>query len=59
MVSNNYKTLENLIQEDQLKKDLSLEEKYEKIQAKLKLLQAENEIFKKLEMLEWGVNQKK
>ena len=28
-------------------KDLSLEEKYEKLQAKLKLLQAENELLKK------------
>lgn len=40
-------------------KDLSLEEKYEKLQAKLKLLQAENELLKKLEMLERGVKQKK
>lgn len=40
-------------------KDLSLEEKYEKLQAKLKLLQAENELLKKLEMLERDVNQKK
>ncbi|MEW8963543.1 IS3 family transposase [Paraclostridium dentum] len=29
-------------------KDLSLEQKYEKLQAKLKLLQAENELFKKV-----------
>lgn len=36
-------------------KDLSLEEKYEKLQAKLKLLQAENELLKKLEMLERGM----
>jgi transposase len=40
-------------------KDLSLEKKYEKLQAKLKLLQAENELLKKLEMLERGVRQKK
>ncbi len=40
-------------------KDLSLEEKYEKLQAKLRLLQAENELLKKLERLERGVNQKK
>lgn len=40
-------------------KDLSLEEKYEKLQAKLKLLQAENELLKKLEMLERRVKQKK
>lgn len=33
-------------------KELSLAEKYEKLQAKLKLLQAENELLKKLEMLE-------
>lgn len=32
-------------------KELSLEEKYEKLQVKLKLLQAENELLKKLEML--------
>lgn len=40
-------------------KDLSLEKKYEKLQEKLKLLQAENELLKKLEMLERGVKQKK
>ena len=40
-------------------KDLSLEKKYEKLQAKLKLLQAENELLKKLEMLERSVKQKK
>lgn len=40
-------------------KDLSLEEKYEKLQAKLKLLQAENELLKKLEILERSVKQKK
>ncbi len=33
-------------------KKLSLEEKYEKLQAKVKLLQAENELLKKLEVLE-------
>lgn len=40
-------------------KDLSLEEKYKKLQVKLKLLQAENELLKKLEMLERSVKQKK
>lgn len=40
-------------------KNLSLEDKYKRLQAKLKLLQAENELLKKLEMLERGVNQKK
>lgn len=40
-------------------KELSLEDKYEKLQAKVKLLQAENELLKKLEMLERGVNHKK
>ncbi|NRT32922.1 hypothetical protein BJV38_004496 [Clostridium beijerinckii] len=40
-------------------KNLSLEEKYEKLQAKLKLLQAENELLKKLEMLERSVEKKK
>ena len=40
-------------------KDLSLEKKYEKLQAKLKLLQADNELLKKLEMLERGVRLKK
>lgn len=40
-------------------KDLSLEAKYEKLQVKLKLLQAENELLKKLEMLERSVKQKK
>lgn len=40
-------------------KEISLEEKYEKLQAKLKLLQAENELLKKLEMLERGVKERK
>ena len=40
-------------------KELSLEEKYEKLQAKIKLLQAENELLKKLEMMERGVKIKK
>lgn len=40
-------------------KDLSIEEKYEKLQAKVKLLQAENELLKKLEMLERSVRRKK
>lgn len=38
------------------KKNLSIEEKYKKLQAKLKLLEAENELLKKLER---SVNQKK
>ncbi len=42
-----------------IEKDLSLEEKYEKLQSKLKLLQAENKLLKKLEILERGVKQKK
>ncbi|WP_306796790.1 HTH domain-containing protein [Clostridium sp. YIM B02551] len=33
-------------------KDLSLQEKYEKLEAKVRLLEAENEFLKKLEMLE-------
>lgn len=37
-------------------KELSLEEKYKKLQAKVKLLQSENDFLKKLEMLERGVN---
>lgn len=40
-------------------KELSIEEKYEKLQTKLKFLQAENELLKKLEMLERKVNQNK
>lgn len=40
-------------------KNLSIEEKYEKLQAKLKLLEAENELLKKLEMIERGVKIKK
>ena len=40
-------------------KELSIEEKYEKLQAKIKLLQAENELLKKLEMMERGVKIKK
>ena len=40
-------------------KDLSLEEKYKKLQLKIKLLEAENELLKKLEMLERSVNRKK
>ena len=40
-------------------RDLSIEEKYEKLQAKVKLLQAENELLKKLEMLERSVKIKK
>ena len=40
-------------------KEKSLEEKYEKLKAKLNLLQAENELLKKLEMLERSVMIKK
>ncbi len=40
-------------------KNLSIEEKYEKLQAKIKLLEAENELLKKLEMLERSVKKKK
>ena len=32
--------------------DLTLEEKYKKLEAKMKLLQAENELLKKLDMIE-------
>lgn len=39
-------------------KHLSIEEKYEKLQAKVKLLEAENELLKKLEMLERSVMKK-
>lgn len=38
---------------------LSIEEKYEKLQAKIKLLQAQNELLKKLEMLERSVSVQK
>lgn len=40
-------------------KELTLKEKYEKLQARVKLLQAENELLKKLEMLERGMKYKK
>ena len=40
-------------------KDLSLQEKYEKLEAKIKLLQAENELLKKLERLERGMRKNK
>lgn len=40
-------------------KDLSIEEKYERLQAKLKILEAENELLKKLEMIERGVKIKR
>ena len=36
-------------------KNLSIEEKYKKLQAKIKLLEAENELLKKLKMLERSV----
>lgn len=40
-------------------KDLSIEEKYTRLEAKLKLLQAENELLKKLDMIERQVLKKK
>lgn len=40
-------------------KHLSIEEKYAKLQAKVKLLEAENELLKKIEVLERSVNLKK
>lgn len=40
-------------------KELSLKEKYEKLQAKILLLEAENELLKKLEMLERSVELEK
>ena len=40
-------------------RNLSIEEKYDKLQAKIKLLQAENELLKKLEQLERGVSVQK
>lgn len=55
MVLNNYKDTRKFNTGRPTEKDLSLEEKYEKLQAKLKLLQAENELLKKLEMLERGM----
>ena len=39
--------------------DLSIEEKYKKLEAKMKLLQAENELLKKLDMIERRVLKKK
>ncbi|ARC83535.1 putative transposase OrfA [Clostridium argentinense CDC 2741] len=42
-----------------IEKKLSIEEKYEKLQAKIKLLEAENELLKKLEMLERSAKKKK
>lgn len=42
-----------------IEKNLSIEEKYEKLQAKIKLLEAENELLKKLEMLERSAKKKK
>ena len=35
-------------------KELSLEEKYERLEAKIQLLKAENELLKKLDMMERG-----
>lgn len=40
-------------------KDLSIEEKYTRLEAKLKLLQAENELLKKLDMIERQALKKK
>ena len=40
-------------------KDLSIEEKYTRLETKLKLLQAENELLKKLDMIERQVLKKK
>lgn len=40
-------------------KDLSLEEKYARLEAKLKLLKAENELLKKLDMMERQALRKK
>lgn len=40
-------------------KDLSLEEKYARLEAKLKLLKAENELLKKLDMIERQALKKK
>ena len=42
-----------------IEKDLSIEEKYKKLEAKMKLLQAENELLKKLDMIERRVLKKK
>ena len=42
-----------------VEKDLSLGEKYKKLEAKMKLLQAENELLKKLDMIERRVLKKK
>lgn len=39
-------------------KDLSLQQKYEKLEAKIKLLQVENELLKKLEILERRMRKK-
>lgn len=40
-------------------KDLSIEEKYERLKAKNNLLRAENELLKKIQYLERGLNKKK
>lgn len=40
-------------------KELSLQEKYDKLQAKIKFLEAENEFLKKLEMIERRVTKKR
>jgi len=36
-------------------KELSLDEKYARLEAKMNLVQAENELLKKIRMLEWGL----
>ena len=42
-----------------IEKDFSIEEKYKKLEAKMKVLQAENELLKKLDMIERRVLKKK
>jgi arsenate reductase-like glutaredoxin family protein len=42
----------------QRKKELSLQEKYERLEAKNNLLQAENELLKKLDAIERGLKRK-
>lgn len=42
-----------------VEKDLTLEEKYKKLEAKMKLIKAENELLKKLDMIERRVLKKK
>lgn len=42
-----------------LERELSIEEKYERLEAKMKLIQAENELLKKLDQLERQMMKKK